>query len=305
MVSAPTPGRDELESANLVQFDPDSLMDPKAMFMTDVPCTFCNQTVTLLLEMCKDFGGHSVDHVEEFLTRCTELGGMNDLDRLIEGENCSPEEKRVKVIYIRRMRCAKVFRGLVRMYDPYDPCTQIRTDYQRNPRTVCESGDIDCHDAPPSKLSNKFVPPYETNASMPFQPPPLHCSQYVAKVVSECSRLKADDFYARSNLDGWCHGHYNGTYQAIGCEKVVKGMATRNSFMDMCSGLKVLPIDKRAKGHKSFCESFLQLHPHEPVPVLEYTQYMALVEQTHKVDHYKEMLNKTQTVPRDVVVLLP
>eukprot|EP00300_Choanocystis_sp_HF-7_P027238 c32318_g1_i1.p1 GENE.c32318_g1_i1~~c32318_g1_i1.p1 ORF type:complete len:326 (-),score=64.74 c32318_g1_i1:37-981(-) len=292
------------ELPNFLEFDENSFVNPREAWITKVPCGFCNSSIEILLELCRGSKGNSVDHVEDFLVKCTQIGGLTPTqwDRMaVECSETVIDQQRVNFIYERRLRCAKIFRALVRTYDPYDPCNQIRNDFQRNPMAVCKSGEIDCvmPNAPP-KNESKMQPPYETNTSFPFQTPPLNCIDYAHAIVEECKLVKESDFHTRSNLDGWCGTHYNGTYEQLGCQTVVNKLVTRDSYMDLCSGLKIFPADKDI--------TWMCLHPrlggvHVTVP--EYNLYLKHLEGYHKLEAYKEMLVHTKTLSRGEVVLIP
>jgi len=273
----------KIQDSTLLQFDEDAIMDLTQMKLTTVPCSFCNSSLLVLLEHCKATNGISITTINDFLIQCSEI----DLNLTSLAANCSQsdfETKRVNYIYERRLRCAKIFRGLVKMSDPYDPCTNIRNDYQKNSMSVCRMGQIDCQTIPPLTIVQSLAPPYHSNLTVEYQPPPLTCSEYVNKIISTCHDLKIKDFYARTNLLDWCNMTYNGTYEREGCELVAELMSKRDNRMDLCSGLKIFPINDL--GRADFCEEFMFLPSNLHVPLVSYENYLGYISGVDKVIEY-------------------
>jgi len=294
---------DSVNLQELLQFDEDSIMDLASMKTVKVPCDFCNVSLLVLLELCKQTNGYSIPEVNDFLIRCTEIGGLRALPSLTT--NCSEteiEQQRVNYIYERRLRCAKIFRGLVKLYDPYDPCVQMHADYQRNPMAICKASEIDCQ--PPSNpvTPPHLKPPYTSNLTIEYQPPPLTCANYVNSIVEKCHELKQQNYYVRTNLLDWCNSTFNGTYERLGCSLVAGLMSKRDSRMDLCSGLKIFPIDP---SDNLFCDNYLGLPANSSVPLPEYDKYYKYVQGVDKDNEYQRVQDIHPPLARGQRILLP
>lgn len=297
------------DESTLVQIDPHSyLMSGEEMAKVKVPCEFCAKTIPVLLELCKATEGRSTDHVDDFLTMCMEIGGLNPEKLTVGAQNCSAtelENRRVNLLYERRLRCSKIYSGLLSMYNPYDPCIQIRADYQRHPDTICRSGNIDCFTDAPEVPKNDTLPEYTeplwTNQTISFHLPPLSCVKYVENAIQQCSTLKFHDYHIKSNLKGWCNNTFYGVYERLGCERVIDRMVHRDLAMDVCSGLKAFPVKDTAE----FCVQTLHLNATVPVPVPEYNEYMHAIRAHFKEFQYDRMLSTTKSLGRGEMLYLP
>jgi hypothetical protein len=294
------------EQAPEVKFDVDrDLEDKKASFLTMVPCSFCNESISALLEMCKAYDGRSTDHVEEYLQRCTEIGGLqpNKLDLMTtECSDSKQDNSKVNYVYQRRLRCSRIYRSLLQMYAPYDPCLQVRNDFQTNSMTVCQSAWIDCVWNP---YGSDGMLDMSTGSRVEFHPPPLTCRRYLTDAIDTCSDMKKFDFYAKSNLKGWCSKRYGGKYQALGCELVISRMTQRDMFMDVCNGLKMWPINPKDYGDQ--CEQGLKLSPDSAVPLAEYREYMRYIRNLNREPEYRTLLNNTnvEALSADKILYIP
>jgi len=254
----------------------------------DIPCPLCWSAMSTLLDFCRDTGGYSLPHLQDFVNRCS-LIGEDEQQQLDKTFGCSPSDiilrSRARV-WNRKLRCLNIYTALLELYSPFDPCTQVRNLVDNFPLAACQSQLIKCVPPPVAGESN-IIPPWAQNASLPNEAPPLPCPLYVGGIITQCRTLKSNDFYDRSSLDQYCNTTYGGTYQVMGCEIIREKMKSNDYMMDLCSSLYAQPITVNAT---VYCSTTLQYtNTSAPIPLAAYDTYLA------KVRLYKEAWEMADT----------
>jgi len=210
-----------------------------------VSCALCTEGLKSTLNFCKDNDGKSVYATDEVVSLCGNLyekemrkadmdAGCNESTALIRS--------RARVIN-KKNQCRIVYDAMLHMYRPFDPCDNMKNAAYM-PKSVCQSPKVDCNKSLDSLYMPAWIP------GEPFSWPkggiPHTCPRYVQLLTSTCARIKAKNFYARSNLDGVCENQtaYHKDENIIGGCKVVleKMIPVIDTEMDLCSSLAAEPL---------------------------------------------------------------
>jgi len=249
-----------------------------------VPCTLCASAMPSFLDFCREVGGFSIPRISDFVSKCSLIGEDKAKEAdLQSGCGLATAEVRSKGrVWNRKLKCLRIYNAMAKMYSPFDPCTQIRLTIDKAPMGVCHASLVRC--VPPPTDEPDMLPPWFNNTrnavALPNELPPLTCPQYVMEVESECKGIKGNNFYARSNLDGFCSSKYGeNLHQVSGCMTVVRKMSDQDWMMDLCSSLSSAPI--RAS-YFDYCSKSLSLPSNSSIPDAGYSAYL------ERVKLYKE-----------------
>lgn len=241
-----------------------------------VSCGLCMESMKTTLGFCKDNGGRSVNERDQVVSLCAHIG-EEEMKKDDAKNGCSVDSvltrSRARIIN-KKEQCLIVYEGMMALYSPFDPCTQVRNVVNK-PFSVCQSPKVDCN----KSLDDLYMPasyPWDDKLAFPKGLPPLTCPSYVALISSECAANKRADFYHRSNLAAFCNKTFHGEpYQMAGCQRVVAAMHNVDTRMDLCSSLHAAPIDPVL--HPTYCNASLSIPPTGPVSTPEYEAHFANV----------------------------
>jgi len=244
-----------------------------------VSCALCMESMKTTLGYCKDNGGRSVYNIDDVVALCGHIGEEEmRMEDLKSGCNQTVANARSRARVInKKVQCKIIYDAMAHMYSPFDPCNQIR-NVVNEPFQVCNSPKVDCNrslDALYMPSSWGAGPP---DLRWPAGRPPHTCPKYVSLAMQACSGMKSQNFYHRSNLEGYCESNplwVNEPYIVAGCKVVVAKMRSVDSRMDLCSSLHAGPITDTAL----YCNMSLGIPATGVVQNAEYDKHFERVRQ--------------------------